>query len=47
VKYIWSHTNHELGVSEYRNLHLPTSVKEDICEQFAAGIAIKQTYNGQ
>jgi len=42
VKYIWSHTNHELGVSEYRNLHLPTSVKEDICEQFAAGITIKR-----
>ena len=34
VKYISHHTNHKLGVSEYRNLQLPPSVKEDIREQF-------------
>lgn len=41
VKYIQSHTNHELGVSEYRNLPLPTSVKEEIRQQFSAGITIE------
>ena len=42
VKYIQSHTNHELGVSEYRNLPLPNSIKEDIQQQFAAGITIER-----
>ena len=35
-------SHHELGVSEYRNLPLPPSVKEDVREQFAAGITIEQ-----
>ena len=42
VKYLSSHANHDLGVSEYRNLPLPLSVKEDIREQFAAGITIER-----
>ena len=47
VKYIWSHTNHELGVSEYRNLPLPPSVKDDIKEQFAAGITIERIMDSE
>ena len=47
VKYISSHANHELGVSEYRNLPLPPSVKEDICEQFAAGITIERIMDSE
>ena len=47
VKYISSHTNHELGVSEYRNLHLPPSVKKDIHEQFAAGITIERIMDSE
>ena len=42
VKYCSQHTNHQLGVSEYRNLPLPNSVKQDIQQQFAAGITIEQ-----
>ena len=42
VKYISEHTNHELGVNECRNLPLPNSVKEEIKQQFAAGITIEQ-----
>ena len=41
VKYTPSHTNHELGVNECRNLPLPASVKEEIQQQFAAGITIE------
>ena len=47
VKYISSHTNHELGVSEYRNLPLPPSVKENIREQFAAGITIERIMDSE
>lgn len=47
VKYISHHTNHELGVSEYRNLPLPPSVKEDIREQFAAGITIERIMDSE
>ena len=42
VKYCSHHTNHQLGVGECRNLPLPNSVKEDIQQQFAAGITIEQ-----
>ena len=47
VKYISSHTNHELGVSEYRNLPLPPSVKKEIHEQFAAGITIERIMDSE
>ena len=42
MKYISEHTNHELGVTECRNLPLPNSVKEEIKQQFAAGITIER-----
>ena len=42
VKYISTHTNHELSVTECRNLPLPNSVREDICQQFAAGISLER-----
>ena len=42
VKYYSYHTNHQLGVGECRNLPLPNSVKEDIQQQFVAGITIEQ-----
>ena len=42
VKCIQSHTNHELGVSEYRNLPLPNSIKEEIQQQFSAGVTIER-----
>ena len=40
VKYCSQHTNHQLGVGECRNLPLPNSVKQDIQQQFVAGITI-------
>ena len=42
VKYYSHHTNHRPDVRECRNLPLPTSVKEDIQQQFAAGTTIAQ-----
>ena len=42
VKYISSHTNHELGLDECKNLPLPNSVKEEIRQQHAAGISIER-----
>ena len=42
VKYISTDTNHELSVTECRNLPLPNSVREDICQQFAAGISLER-----
>lgn len=42
VRYYSHHTNHQPDVRECRNLPLPTSVKEDIQQQFAAGITIEQ-----
>lgn len=42
VKYISTHTNHELTMTECRHLPLPNSVREDICQQFAAGISLER-----
>jgi len=42
VKYINSHTNHELGLDECKHLPLSKSVKEEVQQQFAAGIAIER-----
>ena len=42
VKYISTHTNHELTVTECRHLPLPNSVRKDICQQFAAGISLER-----
>ena len=36
VKYISTHTNHELTVTECRHLPRPNSVRKDICQQFVA-----------
>ena len=42
VKYINSHTNHELKLEECKNLPLPNSVKDEIRQQHAAGISIER-----
>ena len=42
VKYISTHTNHELTVTECRHLPLPISVRKDICQQFATGISLER-----
>ena len=42
VRYYSHHTNHQPDVRECRNLPLPSSVKEDIQQQFAAGITVEQ-----
>ena len=42
VRYYPHHTNHQPDLRECRNLPLPTSVMEDIQQQFAAGITIEQ-----
>ena len=42
VRYICTHTNHELGLGECRNLPLPQSVRQEIQQQFAAGITLER-----
>ena len=42
VKYISTHTNHEVTVTECRHLPLPNPMREDICKQFAAGISLER-----
>jgi len=42
VKYISTHTNHTVEHSEFKYLPIPNSVKEDICQQFAAGISLER-----
>ena len=47
VKYISTHTNHDLVVSECRHLPLPNSVKEEIRQQFAAGISLERIMDSE
>ena len=42
VRYISTHTNHELGIEECKHLPLPQSVRRDIQQQFATGITIER-----
>lgn len=42
VRYISSHTNHEVGIQECRHLPLPQSVKRDIQQQFATGVSLEK-----
>ena len=42
VKYISTHTNHNLAVNECKHLPLPNSVREEIRRQFAAGISLER-----
>ena len=42
IKYISTHTNHELTLTECKHLPLPNSVREDIRQQFAAGISLER-----
>jgi len=40
--YISTHTNHTVEHSELKYLPIHKSVKEDICQQFAAGISLER-----
>ena len=42
VKYISTHTNHEVTLTECRHLPLPNPVREDIHQQFAAGVSLER-----
>lgn len=47
VKYISTHTNHDLVVNECRHLPLPDSVREQIRQQFAAGVSLKRIMDSE
>ena len=42
VRYISTHTNHEVGIGECKHLPLPHSVRKDIQQQFAAGVSMER-----
>ena len=41
VRYISTHTNHDLSLQEYKHLPLPPSIKTDI-QQFAEGVPLER-----
>ena len=41
VRYISTHTNHDLGLQECKHLPLPPSIKADI-QQFAEGVLLER-----
>jgi len=42
VRYISTHTNHDLGLHECKHLPLPPSTKAEIQQQFAQGIPLER-----
>ena len=47
IRYISTHTNHELGIGECKYLPLPPSVKRDIQQQFAEGKPLERIMDGK
>jgi len=47
VKYISTHTNHDVKQSEFKHLPIPKSVKDSICQQFAAGISVERIMDSE
>ena len=42
VRYILTHTNHDLSLQECKHLSLPPSIKADIQQQFAEGVLLER-----
>ena len=42
VRYISTHTNHDLSLQECKHLPLPPSIKTDIQQQFAEGVPLER-----
>ena len=42
VRYISTHTNHDLSLQECKHLPLPPSLKTDIQQQFAEGVLLER-----
>lgn len=46
VKYVSTHTNHELSLGECKNLPLPCTVVEQVKRMFASGVQIEKIMDG-
>ena len=46
VRYIATHTNHELGIHECKHLPMPQSVMKDIQEKFSQGLTLEHIMDG-
>ena len=46
VTYICTHTNHSLGLKEFKYLPLPHSVRKEIQEKFAQGVTLERIMDG-